>query len=85
MIPGEAVEAAFEVSLHQLGLWGKELPGALENARRARITELLEAAAPYMIAQALEDAAQELRDGPLQDWVNAMWLRARAAAERGGE
>ena len=48
VIPAEAIEAAFEVSLRQLGLWGKELPGALENARRARITELLEAAAAHM-------------------------------------
>ena len=46
--------------------------------------ELLEAAAPYLRAQALEDAA-----GNWSDWDALQapedWLRARAAAERGGD
>lgn len=52
IIPTRAVEAALEISLRQLGLWGKDLPSDLIEARRAQLTELLTAAAPYMLAEA---------------------------------
>lgn len=58
VIPAEAVEAALEISLRQLGLWGKDLPRDLIEARRAQLTELLEAAAPHMLASVWDEAIE---------------------------
>lgn len=97
MIPAEAVDAA-------LRAWG--IRGGLSPEGIVR--NILEAAAPYLRAGALEDAAQEFEDGigvaefdelsrrdgghwaHIEDaWEHQGpymdWLRARAAAERGGE
>lgn len=97
MIPAEAVEAAAKVLLGYTGACvcheaytGRNLidPDCRYHDVPPEVAkELLEAAAPYIRAQTLEDAADIVDDGAPaygQDGY-ADWLRARAAAERGGE
>ena len=80
MIPAEAVEAAAK----QMAVNDGDLIGwALYQADAQRV---LEAAAPYIRAQALEDAAAEIAsDKDPGDIHIIAWLHMRAAAERGGE
>lgn len=61
MIPDAAVEAAMEMSLRKLGLWGKKLPEGLTDARRDSLRELLEAAAPHMMAAPECDSCRHAR------------------------
>lgn len=86
MIPAAAVEAAAKV------LWDKEMNAPWSSVadgfkapfmRDARAA--LEAAAPYIRAQALEDAAAEVDEGvpAYGQGEYADWLRAQAASERG--
>lgn len=78
-LSAEAVEVAAEVMLARepdQSLWGL-----------LDIQAGIEAAASFIRAQALEDAASELRHNSgagVTEWVNAPWLLARADAERGG-
>lgn len=60
VISDEAVEAALVLSLRQLGLWGRNLPDDLVRARRDSVRELLEAAAPYMLAEAWDEGAESV-------------------------
>lgn len=72
-VPDEAIEAAIGA------LSPTDAAAIYPDAMRAA----LEAAAPYLRAQALEDAADAYRH---YEAPNArLYLRARAAAERGGE
>lgn len=79
-VPDEAIEAA-----HRAVLEYKSTRG-IDNQRNA-MRAALEAAAPYLRAQALEDAAAEVDEGvpAYGQGEYADWLRARAVAERGGE
>ncbi|MGO4583619.1 hypothetical protein AB4Z38_06990 [Arthrobacter sp. 2RAF6] len=92
MIPEEATKAALEAVLN-------ETYGASYSRDLVRIA--LEAAAPYLRAQALEDAADEIASGdftfptvfPVNTGLSDLvtwgevhdYLRARAVTERGGE
>ena len=88
MIPAEAVEAAAKVLADCIGTGANNWEWHVDDARA-----LLEAAAPYIRAQALEDAAQAGADPSPEDMDTyfidqadvGRWLSARAAAERGGE
>jgi hypothetical protein len=91
MIPEEAIEAAraaIRKESMKIHGWGES-----ENAIARAAAE---AAAPFIRAQAIEDAADELgKESPFHDYkdTEAHWrigtklaaiLRARAVAERGG-
>lgn len=86
-IPAEAVEAAAK-ALWEPNERDDEWVGEYETYKdylRAQATKVLEAAAPYMRAQALDEAAKKLRsdmDVPQRLWV-AGKVRALAMIERG--
>lgn len=84
MIPAEAVEAAAEAIMH--AAFGQELPEAPEDLARAA----LEAAAPYIRAQAWDEGFDRGFYDPLagsdKDASESLAVNPyRAAAERGGE
>jgi len=99
VVPGEAVEAAAKAILC-VGdeVWELQTP-RIKDAARSDAYAALEAAAPFIAAKALEDAADELTNGtqeiPGNDYANTglsdgalwhevrSWLRAIAAAVRG--
>jgi hypothetical protein len=78
VIPVEAVEAAAKV--FAVGMWGHYDPEDVPRISNA-VREMLEAAAPYMQAQALEVAAKEII-APGASSTAAAWLIARAAELR---
>jgi hypothetical protein len=83
VIPVEAVEAAaraLTVEVYGVDMFDGMSDDAQEVLRR-RGTFLLEAAAPYMQAQALEVAAKEII-APGASSTAAAWLIARAAELR---
>lgn len=98
MIPVEAVEAA-GVPYEALVAASRAIDdNAYALLGWEGITRLLEVAAPYIRAQALEDAADEFENLPANkgaeissgtyDWFELFpitHIRERAAAERGGE
>ena len=97
MIPAEAVEAAGRgLARHKwptaIGVW-ESFGQGMQDDFRDQARAALEAAAPYIRAQALEDAAQAGADPSPEDMDTyfidqadvGRWLSARAAAERGGE
>lgn len=94
VIPAQAVEALAAV-LAQEALVSADMDGYGWDAEnddpapfmpraRERAHTYLEAAAPYMQAEALEDAAAAIeRDEDPRDKLTIEWMRNRAAAERG--
>lgn len=84
MTPEQAVEAAAREVYCTSGRY-RQMPYAVAvKACEAEALRILEAAAPFIRAQALNDAADEL-DGSGRWRYPARWLRARAVTERGGE
>ena len=79
MIPEAAVEAA-----HNAIIGGNEVSGpdiALDFLSREQVRRILEAAAPHIRAQALEDAAKEII-APGASSVASAWLSSRASMLR---
>lgn len=94
-VPDEAIEAAAKAAAkdEDASNWHDESE-YYRNGWRNRMQVGLEAAAPYLRAQALGDAADEFHarlpdgtgNGRAYNAHQVAWmLRARAAAERGGE
>lgn len=69
-ISDEAVEAA------AVAVYGRELDEGVREATAARLRKALAAAAPHMMADALEDAADDVRFSGMRR--ERAWLRARA-------
>ena len=87
MIPDEAVEAALNVSLRQLGLAGKTLPAGLLEARRTALADILEAAAPHLMAVVVEEFGIFRRgggwhDAPMENWTFDTRERAEGALRK---
>ena len=84
MIPSLALEAAEQAVIDAMIKYGPDghIDGYQEIASAA-----LEAAAPLMAAQILEDAAEAVDEDPYDDLdpFYAGWLRARAEKIKGGE
>lgn len=85
MIPDEAIDAAYDASIRL-------------DITTSDIERILEAAAPHMLAQTLEDMAEViLTNDPLDFWSQHLpeglgfqeamsrWLKAHAAARRIGQ
>src|SRR5690606_36618387 len=80
-----AVEAAAKESWSQLtgdhGRKWADLPGATRHALHSQARRLIEAAAPHIAAQVLQDAADDFAVIPhLYEGGVTSWLRDRAAA-----
>lgn len=74
-ISDEAVEAA------AVAVYGHQLDEGVREATTARLRKALEAAPPHMMADALEDAADDVRFSGMRR--ERAWLRARAGEPRG--
>jgi hypothetical protein len=85
VVPEEAVEAAARAMLVMFGPRSVKLEdlSAEDKAEELGAARLvLEAAAPFIAAKALEEAADDYRTSKANAWL---WLRARAAAVRDEE
>lgn len=84
-MPDEAIEAAAKaIYPHTRSAFDETYEHIRERCRK-QARAALEAAAPYIRAQALDDAADKLgEDTRPTPQLYAQWLRIRAVAERGG-
>lgn len=75
MIPAQAVEAADAA-------YRNTVPTGDGSYQHRAIRAAIEAAAPYIRAEALETAAAAIqREGDPRDTLTVNWLKARAGAE----
>ena len=79
MIPDAAVEAAVKAWDHH---WGDRYGDEALEEMGEEVRIALEAAAPFIAAKALEDAADEITSGQRPGFISA-WLKRRGASVRG--